>query len=248
MTAVLLSCHAHPSPSLKAWNRRPTRPPSSPLAHPKPLLARPFGVSGKAGSENRLKNHSFPHSVQRATPWNPPRQPDCSRHLYSHSSLCSSSLLLGISLVIGFFLLSILSSLFNNSFFRCSWDDTFSTNPFWLCSRLSLRRSAHSRTNHSETNSLPAQITNHSETNSLPAQITNHSETDSLPATRPILPTVLSELLFQRPQNQGLPRLRDFVIAVFSHGYDYSYCPLLYRPPPASWSRALLTFLGLLSS
>ena len=23
-----------------------------------------------------------------------------------------------------------------NSFFRCSWDDTFSTDPFWLCSRL----------------------------------------------------------------------------------------------------------------
>ena len=163
MTAVLHSCHAHPSPSLKAWNRRPTRPPSSPLAHPKPLLARPFGVSGKAGSENRLKNHSFPHSVQRATPWNPPRQPDCSRHLYSHSSLCSSSLLLGISLVIVFFLLSILS-------FVALRDDTFSTDPFWLCSRLSLRRSAHSRTNHSETNSLPAQIPNHSETDSLPAQ------------------------------------------------------------------------------
>lgn len=149
MTAVLHSCHAHPSPSLKAWNRRPTRPPSSPLAHPKPLLARPFGVSGKAGSENRLKNHSFPHSVQRATPWNPPRQPDCSRHLYSHSSLCSSSLLLGISLVIDFFLLSILS-------FVALRDDTFSTDPFWLCSRLSLRRSVHSRTNHSEINSLPA--------------------------------------------------------------------------------------------
>ena len=128
MTAVLPSCHAHPSPSLKAWNRRPTRPPSSPLAHPKPLLARPFGVSGKAGSENRLKNHSFPHSVQRATPWNPPRQPDCSRHLYSHSSLCSSSLLLGISLVFDFFVVL--------RFFRCSWDDTFSTDPFWLCSRL----------------------------------------------------------------------------------------------------------------
>ena len=214
MTAVLPSCHAHPSPSLKAWNRRPTRPPSSPLAHPKPLLARPFGVSGKAGSENRLKNHSFPHSVQRATPWNPPRQPDCSRHLYSHSSLCSSSLLLGISLVIVFFLLSILS-------FVALRDDTFSTDPFWLCSRLSLRRSAHSRTNHSETNSLPAQIP-------------NHSETDSLPATRPILPTALSELLFQRPQNQGLPRLRGFVTAVFSHGYDYPCCPFLYRPPPAS--------------
>lgn len=113
MTAVLLSCHAHPSPSLKAWNRRPTRPPSSPLAHPKPLLARPFGVSGKAGSENRLKNHSFPHSVQRATPWNPPRQPDCSRHLYSHSSLCSSSLLLGISLVVDFFVVL-------QFFLRCS--------------------------------------------------------------------------------------------------------------------------------
>lgn len=166
MTAVLPSCHAHPSPSLKAWNRRPTRPPSSPLAHPKPLLARPFGVSGKAGSENRLKNHSFPHSVQRATPWNPPRQPDCSRHLYSHSSLCSSSLLLGISLVIDFF----------QFFLRCSSilsfvalrDDTFSTDPFWLCSRLSFfviatgpatttRRSVYSRTNRSETDSLPAQ-------------------------------------------------------------------------------------------
>lgn len=160
MTAVLPSCHAHPSPSLKAWNRRPTRPPSSPLAHPKPLLARPFGVSGKAGSENRLKNHSFPHSVQRATPWNPPRQPDCSCHLYSHSSLCSSSLLLGVSLVIDFFVVL--------RFFRCSWDDTFSTDPFWLCSRLSFfviatgpatttRRSAYSRTNRSETDSLPAQ-------------------------------------------------------------------------------------------
>ena len=45
---------------------------------------------------------------------------------------------------------------------------------------------------------------------------TNHSETNSLPATRPIPPTALSELLFQRPQNQGLPRLRDFVTAVFS--------------------------------
>ena len=53
-----------------------------------------------------------------------------------------------------------------NSFFRCSWDDTFSTDPFWLCSRLSFymvaaepaittRRSAHSRTDHSETDSLP---------------------------------------------------------------------------------------------
>ena len=169
MTAVLPSCHAHPSPSLKAWNRRPTRPPSSPLAHPKPLLARPFGVSGKAGSENRLKNHSFPHSVQRATPWNPPRQPDCSRHLYSHSSLCSSSLLLGISLVVDFFVVL-------QFFLRCSSilsfvalrDDTFSTDPFWLCSRLSFfviatgpatttRRSAYSRTNRSETDSLPAQ-------------------------------------------------------------------------------------------
>ena len=160
MTAVLPSCHAHPSPSLKAWNRRPTRPPSSPLAHPKPLLARPFGVSGKAGSENRLKNHSFPHSVQRATPWNPPRQPDCSRHLYSHSSLCSSSLLLGVSLVIDFFLLSILS-------FVALRDDTFSTDPFWLCSRLSFymiaaepaittQRSAHSHSDRSETDSLPA--------------------------------------------------------------------------------------------
>ena len=160
MTAVLLSCHAHPSPSLKAWNRRPTRPPSSPLAHPKPLLARPFGVSGKAGSENRLKNHSFPHSVQRATPWNPPRQPDCSRHLYSHSSL---SFLLPPSWDQSrhWFLSSF------NSFFRCSWDDTFSTDPFWLCSRLSFymvaaepaittRRSAHSHSDRSETDSLSA--------------------------------------------------------------------------------------------
>ena len=130
---------------------------------------------------------------------------------------------------------SSLISFFFQFFLRCSSilsfvalrDDTFSTDPFWLCSRLSLRRSAHSRTNHSETNSLPAQITNHSKTN-------------SLPATRPILPTALSELLFQRPQNQGLPRLRDFVSAVFSRGYDYPYCPFLYRPPPASWSRALL--------
>ena len=45
------------------------------------------------------------------------------------------------------------------SFFVALRDDTFSTDPFWLCSRLSLRRSVHSRTNHSETNSLPAQIT-----------------------------------------------------------------------------------------
>ena len=63
-----------------------------------------------------------------------------------------------------------------NSFFRCSSilsfvalrDDTFSTDPFWLCSRLSFfviatgpatttRRSAYSRTNRSETDSLPAQ-------------------------------------------------------------------------------------------
>ena len=128
---------------------------------------------------------------------------------------------------------SSLISFFFQFFLRCSSilsfvalrDDTFSTDPFWLCSRLSFymvaaepaittRRSAHSRT--------------------------DHSETDSLPATRPILPTVLSELLFQRPQSQGLPRLRGFVTAVFSHGYDYPCCPFLYRPPPASWSRALL--------
>ena len=62
---------------------------------------------------------------------------------------------------------SLISSLFFNSFFRCSWDDPFSTDPFWLCSRLSFymiaaepaitaRRSAHSRTDHSETDSLPA--------------------------------------------------------------------------------------------
>ena len=117
-------------------------------------------MSGKAGSENRLKNHSFPHSVQRATPWNPPRQPDCSRHLYSHSSL---SFLLPPSWDQSrhWFLSSF------NSFFRCSWDDTFSTDPFWLCSRLSFymvaaepaittRRSAHSHSDRSETNSLPA--------------------------------------------------------------------------------------------
>ena len=45
---------------------------------------------------------------------------------------------------------------------------------------------------------------------------TNHSETNSLPATRPIPPTALSELLFQHSLHQGLPRLRDFVTAVFS--------------------------------
>ena len=57
--------------------------------------------------------------------------------------------------------------------------------------------------------------------------ITNPSETDSLPATRPILPTALSELLFQRPQNQGLPRLRDFVTAVFSVGFEHFVLSLL---------------------
>ena len=182
MTAVLPSCHAHPSPSLKAWNRRPTRPPSSPLAHPKPLLARPFGVSGKAGSENRLKNHSFPHSVQRATPWNPPRQPDCSRHLYSHSSLCSSSLLLGISLVFDFFVVL-------QFFLRCSIlsfvalrDDTFSTDPFWLCSRLNSpslwsRQSQQSPHDEAHTVTQIAVRPTHSQ-----HSITNPSETDSLPA------------------------------------------------------------------
>ena len=139
----------------------------------------------------------------------------------------SSSLLLWVSLVIDFFLLSILS-------FVALRDDTFSTDPFWLCSRLNSpslwsRQSQQSPHDEAHTAEPIAVRPTHSQ-----HSITNPSETDSLPATRPILPTVLSELLFQRSQNQGLPRLRDFVIAVFSHGYDYSYCPFLYRPPPAS--------------
>ena len=71
---------------------------------------------------------------------------------------------------------SSLISFFFQFFLRCSSilsfvalrDDTFSTDPFWLCSRLSFfviatgpatttRRSAYSRTNRSETDSLPAQ-------------------------------------------------------------------------------------------
>ena len=71
---------------------------------------------------------------------------------------------------------SSLVSFFFQFFLRCSSilsfvalrDDTFSTDPFWLCSRLSFfviatgpatttRRSVYSRINRSETDSLPAQ-------------------------------------------------------------------------------------------
>ena len=108
--------------------------------------------------------------------------------------------------------------MFLDVFLRCSWDDPFSTDPLLLCSRLNCpsnhgepavtvkpTHSQHIETNHSETNSLPA------------TRPTIHSETNSLPAvTRPIPPTALSELLFQHSLHQGLPRLRDFVTAVFS--------------------------------
>ena len=233
MTVVLHSCHAHPSPSLKAWNRRPTRPPSSPLAHPKPLLARPFGVSGKAGSENRLKNHSFPHSVQRATPWNPPRQPDCSRHLYSHSSLCSSSLLLGISLVIDY-------SLFFNSFFVVLGTTLLALTHFGFaagCPSLWSRQSQQSQHDEAYTAEPITVRPTHS-------QQTNHSEADSL-STVTVRPTHSQPLVpfFQRccPSfSSSVPRTRAFLAFEISSlpssvlGSSNSYCPFLYRPPPAS--------------
>ena len=227
-------------------------------------------MSGKAGSENRLKNHSFPHSVQRATPWNPPRQPDCSRHLYSHSSL---SFLLPPSWDQSrhWFLSSF------NSFFRCSWDDTFSTDPFWLCSRLSFymvaaepaittRRSAHSHSDRSETDSLPTVTVRPTHSQPLVPffQRCCPSFSSSVPRTRAFLAFEISSLPSSVTGTtiRTVPSCIDLlpplgVVLSIASSWDFfplSHDPFLLcstlpsqlrlSPPPSSSSQALPFFLA----
>ena len=80
---------------------------------------------------------------------------------------------------------------------------------------ITARRSVHSRTNHSETNSLPAQITNHSETNSLPTVTVRptHSQHRSQITVRPTHSQPLVPF-FQRccPSfSSSVPRARAFL-------------------------------------